>query len=91
MSCDNGSVQGVERADRELLDAEALVGHLVAPGSMFAFLAAHRQEVFADEEFEDLFPSGKGRPSIPASVMVDSGVADAARFVGSGDRRGGPL
>ena len=54
-------VQGVERADRELLDAEALVGHLVAPGSMFAFLAGHRQDLFPDNGFEDLFPSGKGR------------------------------
>lgn len=63
-------MQGVERADRELLDAQALVGHLVAPGSMFAFLAAHRQDLFGDNEFEDLFPSGKGRPSIPASVMA---------------------
>lgn len=63
-------VQGVERADRELLDAQALVGHLVAPGSMFAFLAGHRQDLFPDNEFEDLFPSGRGRPSIPASVMA---------------------
>ena len=63
-------MQGVERADRELLDAQALVGHLVAPGSMFALLAAHRQDLFSDDEFEDLFPSGKGRPSIPASVMA---------------------
>jgi hypothetical protein len=63
-------VQGVERADRELLDAEALVGHLVATGSMFAFLARHRQDLFPDGEFEDLFPSGKGRPSIPGSVMA---------------------
>ncbi|MGO8848724.1 IS1182 family transposase [Mycobacterium sp.] len=63
-------MQGVERVDRELLDAEALVGHLVAEGSMFAFLAAHRRDLFADEEFEDLFPSGRGRPSVPASVMA---------------------
>jgi hypothetical protein len=63
-------MQGVERADRDLLDAQALVGHLVPEGSMFAFLAAHRQDVFADAEFEDLFPSGKGRPSIPVSVMA---------------------
>jgi Transposase DDE domain/Transposase domain (DUF772) len=63
-------VQGVERVDRELLDAEALVGHLVTPGGMFAFLAGHRQDLFPDNEFEDLFPSGKGRPSIPASVMA---------------------
>jgi transposase len=26
--------------------------------------------VFADGECEDLFPSGRGRPSIPASVMA---------------------
>jgi transposase len=63
-------MQGVERADRELLDARALVGHLVPTGSMFAFLADHRQDVFDDKEFGDLFPSGKGRPSIPASVMA---------------------
>ncbi|WP_371869213.1 transposase [Mycolicibacter algericus] len=37
---------------------------------MFAFLAAHRRDLFGDEEFEDLFPSGRGRPSIPASVMA---------------------
>ncbi|MGH3961610.1 IS1182 family transposase [Mycobacterium sp.] len=84
-------MQGVERADRELLDAQALVGHLVPEGSMFAFLAAHRQKLFVDKEFEDLFPSGRGRPSIPASVMAsilvlqtlhdlsDRETADAAR------------
>lgn len=63
-------MQGRERPDRQLLDAQALVGHLVAPSSMFAFLASHRQDLFGDNDFEDLFPSGKGRPSIPASVMA---------------------
>lgn len=63
-------MQGRERVDRELLDAQALVGHLVPAGSMFAFLAEHRHRVFPDGEFEDLFLSGKGRPSIPASVMA---------------------
>jgi Transposase domain (DUF772)/Transposase DDE domain len=63
-------MQGRERADRQLLDAGALVGHLVPPGSMFAFLAGHRRELFGDEDFADLFPSGKGRPSVPASVMA---------------------
>ena len=47
-------MQGKERADRQLLDAQALVGHLVPAGSMFAFLAAHRGELFADEEFAEL-------------------------------------
>ncbi len=63
-------MQGKERADRQLLDAGALAGHLVPAGSMFAFLAAHRQDLFGDEDFADLFPSGKGRPSVPASVMA---------------------
>jgi transposase-like protein DUF772 len=63
-------VQGVELVDRELLDARALVGHLVPEGSMFEFLAGHRLDLFPDGEFEDLFGSGRGRPSIPASVMA---------------------
>jgi hypothetical protein len=63
-------MQGVECADRELLDAGALVGHLVPEGSMFGFLAEHRRDLFADGEFEDLFCSERGRPSIPASVMA---------------------
>lgn len=37
---------------------------------MFAFLAQHRGEVFPDVQFADLFPSGKGRPSIPAPVAA---------------------
>ena len=53
-------MQGRERADRQLLDAQALVGHLVPAGSMFAFLAAHRAEVFPDADYADLFaPPGR--------------------------------
>src|SRR5690348_857953 len=63
-------MQGRERIDRQLLDAGALVGQLVPAGRMFAFLAAHRRELFGDEEFADLFPSGRGRPSVPASVVA---------------------
>ena len=84
-------MQGVERQDRKLLDAAALVGHLVPEGSMFAFLAAHRGKVFPDQEFADLFPSGRGRPSLPAPVaasiltlqtlhdLSDAETAEAAR------------
>jgi hypothetical protein len=84
-------VQGAERADRKLLDAAALVGHLVPKGSMFWFLATHRGQVFPDQEFADLFPSGRGRPSLPAPVaaailtlqtlhdLSDAETAEAAR------------
>lgn len=63
-------VQGRAQDQRELLDAESVVGHLVKPGSVFAFLAEHRRRLFPDELFADLFPSGRGRPSVPADVMA---------------------
>jgi IS5 family transposase len=55
--------------DRELLDAEAVAGHLVPPGSVFAFLAEHRRELFPDSFTTDLFPSRTGRPSLPADLV----------------------
>ena len=64
-------MQGFERTDRQLLDAAALAGHLVPAGSMFAFLAGHRAEVFPDADYADLFsPPGVGRPSLPATQMA---------------------
>jgi transposase-like protein DUF772/DDE family transposase len=86
-------MQGFERADRQFLDAAAVAGHLVPAGSMFAFLAAHRGEVFPDADYADLFaPPGLGRPSIPATQMAavltlqalcdysDRETAEAVRF-----------
>jgi hypothetical protein len=52
------------------LDTASLVGHLVPAGSVYAFLAEHRGEVFPDGLFEDLFPSGRGRPSVPGEVIA---------------------
>jgi IS5 family transposase len=63
-------VQGVEPAGRELWDAAQVVGHLVAAGSMFGFLAEHRGELFPDEDYADLFTPGVGRPSLPATRMA---------------------
>ena len=64
-------MQGVEGPGRELWDAGEVVGHLVAVGSMFGFLAEHRADVFADETYADLFaPPGVGRPSLPATRMA---------------------
>jgi hypothetical protein len=53
-----------------LLDVESVAGHLLKPGSVFAFLAVHRRELFPDGMFSDLFPSKQGRPSVPADVMA---------------------
>ena len=84
-------MQGFERMDRELTDAEMLAGHLVPAGSMFAFLAAHRAEVFPDADYADLF-AAFGLPSLPAIRMAavlalqslhdysDREAAEAVRF-----------
>lgn len=63
-------MQGKSDPNRELLDAAALCGHLVPAGSVHAFLAEHRHRLFPDEMFADLFPSGRGRPSVPADVVA---------------------
>src|SRR5690349_9797837 len=85
-------MQGQSRMDRELLDAGEMAGHLVPPGSVFAFLAEHRGELFPDSFIADLFGSRTGRPSLPAdlvgSVLVlkelydlsDAQAADALKF-----------
>ena len=67
---DDFGVQGRSENQRELLDAESVAGHLLKPDSVFGFLAAHRRELFPDEMFADLFPTGRGRPSVPADVMA---------------------
>lgn len=67
---DDRGVQGRSDDQRELLDAESVAGHLLKSDSVFAFLAAHRHELFPEEMFADLFPSRRGRPSVPAEVMA---------------------
>jgi IS5 family transposase len=88
---DDRGMQGFERADRGLWDVQALVGHLLPEDGMFAFLAAHRGEVFPDAEWADLF-ADFGRPSEPVTRMAaimtlqaihgfsDRETADAVRF-----------
>jgi IS5 family transposase len=67
---ENWLVQGHSDPNRELLDAAALCRQLVPEGSVEAFLADHRQSLFPDEMFEDLFRSRRGRPSVPADVVA---------------------
>ena len=63
-------MQGRSGSDRELLDTAALVGHLVPAGSVYALLAEQREVLFPDGMFADLFPSGRGRPSLPGAVIA---------------------
>lgn len=85
-------MQGISRSDRDLWDAGDVAGHLLPEGSVFAFLAEHRAELFPDSFTADLFPSRTGRPSLPAdlvgSVLVlkelhdlsDAQTADALKY-----------
>src|SRR5665647_661849 len=70
-------MQGRDDGQREFGDAESLAGHLLPAGSVFAFLAEHRQRLFPDGAFADLFTSGRGRPSIPADVIASVMVLQA--------------
>ena len=60
---------------------------------MFAFLAEHRGRLFPAEMFDDLFPSARGRPSVPAEVVATVIVLQALHglsdreAVGGGDVR----
>jgi transposase len=92
MSWDDVLIQGRSQLDRELLDAEMIAGHLVPPGSVFAFLAGHRRELFPDSFTAHLFTSRTGRPSLSADLvgsvlvlkqlydMSDPQTADALKF-----------
>jgi transposase len=63
-------VQGRSQDQRDLWDVESVAGRLLPLGSVFAFLAEHRHRLFPEDLFADLFPSGRGRPSVPPEVMA---------------------
>lgn len=68
-----------------MLDTAALVGHLVPAGSVYAFLAEHRREVFPEGLFADLFPSGLGRPSVPGEVIASVLVLQTLQHLSDGE------
>lgn len=81
---DPGGMQGESERQRGLLDVESLAGHLLEPGSVFALLAEHRDRLFPAGLFADLFPSRRGRPSIPGEVIASVIVLQA--LFGHSDR-----
>jgi IS5 family transposase len=74
-------VQGTSDPNPQLLDAMAMCGQLVARDSVHWFLAEHRQRLFPDDMFADLFASGRGRPSVPADVIATVMVLQALEGV----------
>jgi hypothetical protein len=51
------------------LDAARWCRHLVPQGSVYAFLADRRQQLFPPELFADLARQGGGHPSVPARAL----------------------
>src|SRR3954469_22682570 len=63
-------MQGTSPAQHGVMGAASWLDGLLPAGSVFAFLAEHRRELFPDVMFADLFPSPLGRPSVPADVVA---------------------
>src|SRR5215204_1512488 len=57
-------------ASDDELDAATWCRHLVPDGSVYAFLADHRQVLFPPELFADVVRHGGGHPSVPAEVIA---------------------
>src|ERR1700722_11121482 len=43
---------------------------LIPAGSVFAFVAGHREALFPAGMFADMYPSPNGRPSVPPQVLA---------------------
>jgi Transposase DDE domain/Transposase domain (DUF772) len=54
----------------EEMDAATWCRHLVPQGSVYAFLADHRHQLFPPELFADVVRQGGGHPSVPAEVVA---------------------
>jgi Transposase DDE domain/Transposase domain (DUF772) len=54
----------------EQLDAATWCRHLVPDGSVYAFLADHRQQLFPPGLFADLVVQGRSHPSVPTQVVA---------------------
>jgi Transposase DDE domain/Transposase domain (DUF772) len=52
------------------MDAATWCRHLVPDGSVYAFVADHRYQLFPPELFADVVRHGGGHPSVPAEVVA---------------------
>jgi len=55
-------------------DVWATCRELIPVGSVFAFLAGCREELFPESVFADLYPSANGRPSVPPQILAVASV-----------------
>jgi hypothetical protein len=57
-------------ASDDQLDAATWCHHLIPDGSVYAFLADHRQQPFPPGLFADLVVQGRSHPSVPTQVVA---------------------
>ncbi|HEV2772970.1 MAG TPA: IS1182 family transposase [Thermoleophilaceae bacterium] len=59
-------------ADRQvgMFDAAELCGQVIPEDSFYALLAEHGQRIVSDADFADCYSEGRGRPSIPPSLLA---------------------
>jgi Transposase DDE domain/Transposase domain (DUF772) len=58
-------------------DVWEMCRELIPAGSVFAFLAEHREALFPAGMFADMYPSPNGRPSLPPQVLAATVVLQA--------------
>lgn len=63
-------MQGERAGGLAGLDVWEMCRELIPAGSVFAFLAEHREGLFPAGMFADMYPSPNGRPSLPPQVLA---------------------
>src|ERR1700728_2057354 len=70
-------MQGERAGEPAGLDVWETCRDLIPAGSVFAFLAEHREALFPAGMFTDMYPSPNGRPSLPPQVLAATVVLQA--------------
>jgi IS5 family transposase len=70
-------MQGERAGEPVGLDVWETCRELIPAGSVFAFLAEHREALFPAGMFADMYPSPNGRPSLPPQVLAAAVVLQA--------------
>ena len=70
-------MQGERTGEPAGPDVWEMCRELIPAGSVFAFLAEHREALFPAVMFADMYPSPNGRPSLPPQVLAATVVLQA--------------
>src|SRR5438552_9581365 len=68
-----GGMQGERAAEPVGPDVWETCRELIPAGSVYAFLAEHREALFPAGMFADMYPSPNGRPSLPPQGLGAAG------------------